>query len=189
MYLIVGLGNPGEEYRETRHNLGFKVVDELAARAKLSSLKNKCQSFIGETRINDQKVIIAKPQTFMNNSGQAVASLLQWYKIPPEKVILIYDDVDLEVGELRLRKKGGTAGHKGVASVLSSVGTPDFIRVRIGVGRETADPDISDYVLSKIPNDHLTFIQDAVEVAADSVLTVIKSGIDAAILELNRKSS
>ena len=189
MYLVVGLGNPGEQYAHTRHNLGFVVMERLLRRLGVKTLKSKFSAFITTLDFEGQKVILAMPQTFMNRSGDSVSQIMSWYKINPDHLILIYDDVDLEVGELRLRKKGGTAGHKGVASVLSSVGTPDFIRVRIGVGRETADPDISDYVLSKIPNDHLTLIQDAVEVAADSVLTVIKSGIDAAILELNRKSS
>lgn len=111
MFLVVGLGNPGSEYEDTRHNLGFRVVDELATRLGISTLKLKHQSFIGEGKIDDHKVIFAQPQTFMNNSGPAVRGLLSWYKIGIDKLVLVYDDVDLEVGQIRVREKGAAGGH------------------------------------------------------------------------------
>ncbi len=174
MYLIVGLGNPGPEYENTRHNLGFKVIDELARRLGITSLKSKCHSFIAEARINGHKVIIAQPQTFMNNSGPAVRGLLEWFKLKPQNLILIYDDVDLEVGQLRLREKGSAGGHHGVESVIASAGTTHFARVRIGIGRENLVDDVTDYVLQKIPASQRESLEEAVVSAADAIESMIK---------------
>lgn len=174
MYLIVGLGNPGPEYNGTRHNLGFKVIDELARRLGITSLKSKCHSFIAEAKIKEHKVIIAQPQTFMNNSGPAVRGLLEWFKLKPQNLILIYDDVDLEVGQLRLREKGGAGGHHGVESVIASVGTTHFARVRIGIGRENLVDDVTDYVLQKIPASQSESLEEAIISAADAIESMIK---------------
>lgn len=185
MYLIVGLGNPGPEYEKTRHNLGFKVIEELARRLGIPSLKSKCHSFIGEAKIDDHKVILTQPQTFMNNSGPAVRGLLEWFKIKSDNLILIYDDVDLEVGQLRLREKGGAAGHHGVESVIDSVGTPQFARVRIGIGRENLTDDVTDYVLQAIPPSQRESLEQAVVSAADAVLAIISDGLSAAMNRFN----
>jgi len=174
MYLIVGLGNPGSEYEDTRHNLGFKVIDELARRLGITSLKSKCHSFMAEAKLNDHKIIIAQPQTFMNNSGPAVRGLLEWFKLKPQNLILIYDDVDLEVGQLRLREKGAAGGHHGVESVIASVGTTHFARVRIGIGRENLVDDVTDYVLQKIPSAQREQLEEAVVSAADAIESMIK---------------
>ncbi|MFH1387389.1 MAG: aminoacyl-tRNA hydrolase [bacterium] len=173
MYLIVGLGNPGKEYEETRHNLGFKVAAELALRLGIAPLKNKHRSLISEGKIGDHKVIIAQPQTFMNNSGQAVQEILSWHKIPPSKLIVIYDDVDLEVGMVRVRDKGSAGGHHGIESIISSIGTTEFNRVRIGIGRESLSGDVSDYVLAKIPPSQREALAEAVIKAAEAVEGIV----------------
>lgn len=185
MYLIVGLGNPGKEYENTRHNLGFKAIDELARRLGIKSLKSKCQSFIAEAKIDDKKVIIAQPQTFMNNSGPAVRGLLEWFKINPENLILIYDDVDLEVGQLRVREKGGAGGHHGVESVMASVATTQFVRVRLGIGRESLTDDVTDYVLQNIPPAQRESLDEAVVSAADAVESIVSQGLLKAMNKFN----
>jgi PTH1 family peptidyl-tRNA hydrolase len=185
MYLVVGLGNPGTEYENTRHNLGFKVIEELARRLSIISLKFKSQSLIAENKIKGHKVIIAEPQTYMNNSGPAVRGLMEWFKIKPENLILIYDDVDLEVGQLRIREKGGAGGHHGVESVIESVGTTHFTRVRIGVGREDLTGDVSDYVLKAIPSSQREKIDEAVVLAADAVESIVGEGLDRAMNRFN----
>lgn len=186
MYLIVGLGNPGKGYKDTRHNLGFKVVDELARRLGITSLRSKSHSFIGEARINERKVIVAQPQTFMNNSGPAVRGLLEWFKIEPDHLILIYDDVDLEVGQLRVREKGGAAGHHGVESVMASVSTTQFARVRVGIGRENLMDDVTDYVLQNIPPAQRDALDQAVVSAADAVESIVADGLPAAMNKFNQ---
>ncbi|MBN2058696.1 MAG: aminoacyl-tRNA hydrolase [Candidatus Saganbacteria bacterium] len=186
MYLIVGLGNPGPEYENTRHNLGFRAVDELAARLGVTVFKEKSRSFIAESRLADHKLILVKPQTFMNNSGPAVRGLLDWFKITPENLILIYDDVDLEVGQLRLREKGNAGGHHGVESVINSVGTTDFPRIRLGIGRESLTGDVSDYVLQQIPVDQEQVLAEAVLTAAEAVEVLLKDGLSKAMNQFNQ---
>ncbi|MGB9613174.1 MAG: aminoacyl-tRNA hydrolase [Candidatus Margulisiibacteriota bacterium] len=185
MFLVVGLGNPGPEYEDTRHNLGFKVVEELARRLGIKELKEKHRSFIGEGKVGDHKVILVEPQTFMNNSGLAVRGLLQWYKLKPKNLILIYDDVDLEVGQIRIREKGGAAGHHGVESVINSIGTSEFARVRIGIGRENPSADVTEYVLQKIPSSQRETIDAAIISAADAVEEIISSGLASAMNKFN----
>lgn len=175
MFLIVGLGNPGPEYENTRHNLGFEVIEELAGRLSITSLKSKCHSFIAEAKIGNHKIIIAQPQTFMNNSGPAVRGLLEWFKINLRNLILVYDDVDLEVGQVRLREKGSSAGHHGVESVMASLGTGSFVRVRIGIGRESLTGDVTEYVLQKIPPSQREVLDGAIIAAADAVEAIVNS--------------
>jgi len=186
MFLVVGLGNPGAQYENTRHNMGFRVVDELARRLELSSLKSKCHSFIGEAKISGHKTIIAQPQTFMNNSGPAVRGLVEWFKIKPNGLILVYDDVDLEVGQLRVREKGNAGGHHGVESVIASLGTTSFARVRIGIGRESLMDDVTEYVLQKIPPAQQEVLDEAVISAADAVESIIADGLSAAMNKFNK---
>ncbi len=186
MHLIVGLGNPGDEYAETRHNLGFKVVDEIARRLNITSFRSKAQSFIAESKIGDSKVILVQPQTFMNNSGPVARGLLDWYKIERARLIVIYDDVDLEVGQLRVREKGNAGGHHGVESIIQSIGTTDFARVRIGIGRENLTGDVSDYVLKKIPPAQRETLANAVISAADAVETILLHGLAKAMNKYNQ---
>jgi len=172
MYIIVGLGNPGAEYQNTRHNLGFKVVEELARRLKLNELKmkNKLQAFIGEGEYEGHKIILAQPATFMNNSGIAVSAILNWYKVPPEKLIVIYDDVDLEVGQIRLRSEGGAGGHHGVESIIEHISTTEFNRVRIGIGRQGFSGDVAGHVLGNITPSERELLDPAIIKAADAAL-------------------
>lgn len=186
MHLIVGLGNPGDEYAETRHNLGFKVVDELARRLNIASFRSKAQSFIAESKVGENKVILVQPQTFMNNSGPAVRGLLGWYKIEHDRLIVIYDDVDLEVGQLRVREKGNAGGHHGVESIIQSIGTTDFARVRIGIGRENLTGDVSDYVLKKIPPAQREALDNAIITAADAVEAILLNGLAKAMNKYNQ---
>jgi PTH1 family peptidyl-tRNA hydrolase len=186
MHLIVGLGNPGSEYEDTRHNLGFRVIEELARRLGINSLKSKGHSFIAQARIGEHKIIIAQPQTFMNNSGPAVRGLLEWFKLKPPNLILIYDDVDLEVGQLRVREKGGAAGHHGVESVIESLGTAHFARVRIGIGRENLTEDVTEYVLQEIPSSQRESLEQAVVSAADAVESIVSEGFPAAMTRFNQ---
>ena len=174
MYLIVGLGNPGEEYAKTRHNLGFQVIDQLAARWEIGQFKTKFSSLIAETRVARHKVIFAKPQTFMNNSGQAVQALLAWYKLGPEKLIVIYDDVDLVLAQLRLRESGSSGGHRGVQSIIEALKTEEFRRVRIGIGRpENISPE--KYVLENfLPQEEKIMIK-AIDEAAEKVIELFNN--------------
>jgi len=187
MYLIIGLGNPGSEYKDTRHNLGFRTVEELARRLNLSDLrlKNSFKAFVGESNYQEHKIILAQPATFMNLSGQAVSALLNWHKIPSDHLIVIHDDVDLEVGVVRLRPRGAAGGHHGVESVIAEIGTPEFNRVRIGVGRESLTGDVTEYVLQKIPPTQRETLEAAVQKAADGVLMIIASGIEASMNQFN----
>jgi len=185
MFLVVGLGNPGPEYEATRHNLGFKVIDELAVRLGIRTFKEKHQSFLAETNIADHKVILAQPQTFMNNSGLAVRGILAWHKIEVKGLIIIYDDVDLEIGQIRVREKGSAGGHHGLESIIAGLGTTEFARVRIGIGRESLTGDVSDYVLQRIPPAQRAPLTEAVLTAADAVEAIIKSGLAPAMNKFN----
>ena len=185
MFLIMGLGNPGPEYENTRHNLGFRVIEELARRLGISALKSKHHSFIGEGMIQNHKVILAQPQTFMNDSGIAVRGLMEWYKFDLKKLILIYDDVDLEVGQIRIREKGSAGGHHGVESVISSLGSSEFARVRVGIGRENLSADTTDYVLEKIPPAQKEKLEAAIITAAAAAEEIVKSGLTAAMNKFN----
>jgi peptidyl-tRNA hydrolase, PTH1 family len=185
MFLIVGLGNPGPEYAGTRHNLGFMVIDEIARRQQITNFKSKCQSAVSETLLANHKVILVQPQTFMNNSGLAVRSLAEWFKIKPEKVIVIYDDVDLEAGQLRLREKGNAGGHHGIESVIASLGTTEFARVRVGIGRENLTGDVAGYVLAKIPPAQREILAEAVSKAAEAVEAIVATGLAAAMNKWN----
>ena len=188
MYLAVGLGNPGKEYESTRHNSGFRVIDRISKDLQIPVLKGQCNALIGQGTIGGHKVILAKPQTFMNLSGGSVLELLNWYKIERSHLILIYDDLDLDVGQLRIRPKGNSGGHKGVESVISRVGSVEFARVRIGIGK----PDQiiegekgSDYVLSRIPKNEQEAIDKAILLAAEAVSLIITESLEAAMNKYN----
>lgn len=185
MYLIVGLGNPGREYENTRHNLGFRVVDRLASRLKLFAFKDKHRSFIGEAQINEKKLLLAQPQTFMNNSGEAVSEIMRWHKILPSHLIVIYDDVDLEVGQIRIREKGNAGGHHGIESIIAHIKTTEFARVRVGIGRENLTGDVSSYVLAPIPASQKDVLDEAVVIAAEAVEAVLTEGLQKAMNKYN----
>jgi PTH1 family peptidyl-tRNA hydrolase len=187
MFLVVGLGNPGAEYENTRHNIGFKVINDLATRLGVGSLREKHRSFIVEGMMGEHRLVLAEPQTFMNRSGAAVRGLINWYKLDIKDLILVYDDVDLEVGQIRVREKGSAGGHHGVESVIASLGTSEFARVRIGIGRENLTADVTDYVLQKIPPAQREILETAVVTAADAVEDIIKHGLTPAMNKFIRR--
>jgi len=187
MYLIIGLGNIGAEYETTRHNLGFLAVEELAKKLGLAELKQKTKvhAFVGESIFEDKKLILAQPTTFMNNSGLAAQALLNWYKILPEHLIVIHDDVDLEVGQVRVRPSGGAGGHHGIESIIAHINSTEFNRIRIGIGRESLSGDVTEYVLGKTKPEERGILAAAIVKAADAVLAIISKGTAAAMNQFN----
>jgi len=186
MFIIAGLGNPGSKYEATRHNIGFDVIDILSRRCGIGVESPRSRALTGTGIIEGGKVMLVKPQTFMNLSGDAVRDILAYYKEDPGKsLIIISDDVDLPVGHLRIRKSGSPGGHNGLKDVVNKIGTQQFIRVRIGVGQKPADWDLADYVLSRfVPADRKK-IDEAEEAAAEAVLTIVRDGPDKAMNRFN----
>ena len=187
MYLIVGLGNPGKQYDMTRHNIGFHTIDYIADKygAKLTKLKFK--AVYGEATISGEKVYLVKPQTYMNLSGDSVGEMAQFYKIPPENIIVINDDISLDVGIIRVRPKGSAGGHNGIKSIIAHLGTQEFPRVKVGVGEKPARMDLADYVLGHFSKEEQATMDDAVKEAADAVCEIVNVGIAQAMNDHNRK--
>jgi len=188
-FLIVGLGNPGKEYEHTRHNVGFLVVDELARRYKPSGFSLIDRALVAESCIDGHKAILAKPVTYMNNSGQAVKLLLRRYNLEYQSsLIVIYDDLDLPFGTIRVRTKGSSGGHRGVQSIIDTIGSNEFLRVRVGIGR---DPKLDpvDYVLGRWNKEQLPYIDHMITHAADAVESLIKEGVEITMNSFNTKST
>ena len=185
--LIVGLGNPGKRYTDTRHNLGFMVADELARRLPTGNQRERFQAEYLELERAGQRVIVAKPLTYMNNSGQAVAQLMRWYKIPSERLLVIYDELDLAFGRIRLRASGSAAGHNGMESVIRSLGTDDFARIRIGIGRPATGSTI-DYVLSRFTATERAELPELIALSADTAMAWLDVGVERAMNEYNRRT-
>jgi PTH1 family peptidyl-tRNA hydrolase len=179
--LIVGLGNPGSKYELTRHNIGFLLVDQLADKYVPAGFRQKGQVLVAEGAIVGEKVLLAKPQTFMNLSGQGVVPLAQFYKILPPDILVVYDDLDLEVGKIRLRTKGGAGGHNGIKSIIQLLGTEEFPRLRIGVGRPPADEDAADYVLSRFTKEEWPVITKVIASGVTAVEAFLKEGMQQAM--------
>jgi len=184
-YLIVGLGNPGREYAQTRHNVGFWVVDELAKRHALPAFTSERKALVTTGLIKGKSVILAKPQTYMNLSGEAVRSLLDYYKIDIEQLIVAHDDLDLDLGTLRLRQTGGHGGQNGMRSIITHLGTKDFARVRFGIGRPPGKMQARDYVLHKFIRDDEILAQQVVDAAANAVELWLEEGIEVAMSQCN----
>ncbi|GAW91662.1 aminoacyl-tRNA hydrolase [Calderihabitans maritimus] len=176
MKLIVGLGNPGVEYETTRHNVGFMVVDLLAEEIGAKIKQKKFNALVGEVFLGTEKVVLAKPQTFMNLSGEAVGPLVQAYCLEPSQVVVVYDDLDLEVGQLRIRGKGSAGGHKGMASVIRALGTDEIPRLRIGIGRPEDTKSVVDYVLSPFPEGEWSVMREVLPVAVEALKFLITEG-------------
>jgi len=187
-HLIVGLGNPGRQYRQNRHNVGFMTIDRLANRLGVEFSRLESKALVTKAEVQDINILLAKPQTFMNLSGQAVSSLVRFYKIPTENLLVIYDDVDLPPETLRLRPSGGSAGQKGVASIIDRLGTQEFPRLRIGIGRPPGRMSASAYVLKDFSSTDLEFLEITLERAADAALTFITEGLEAAMNKYNGTS-
>ncbi len=177
MKLIAGLGNPGRSYSRHRHNVGFMVVDELAKRHGVAVGKNSFGALIGKGALGQEAVILAKPQRYMNLSGEPLISLLGYYKLDAESLIVIHDDLDIECGRIKVVRSAGHGGHKGISSIIGSLGHKDFIRVRVGVGRPPEYMDGADYVLSPISKDQQQAMNDAIRDAADAVEMLIEKGL------------
>lgn len=188
MFVIVGLGNPGKKYMHSRHNAGFLSLELLAKKHGIDIRKSAHKALVGEGRIGGQRVALAMPQTFMNLSGQSVVELINWYKIDPaEELIVLYDDIDLPVGQLRIRAKGSAGTHNGMKSILYLTGGDAFPRVRIGVGRPKPGWDLADYVLADFEQDERKEMMDAFEKAGEAVELIIKDGVTAAQSAFNVK--
>ncbi len=180
MKLIAGLGNPGRSYSRHRHNVGFMVVDALAARHDIGVGKKSFGALIGSGAVAGESVILAKPQKYMNLSGEPVATLLRYYKLGADSLIVVHDDLDIECGRIKVMKGAGPGGHNGISSIIDELGHKDFIRVRIGVGRSPENMDGADYVLSPISKDQKEAMGRAIEDAADAVELIIEKGLETA---------
>lgn len=181
-WIVAGLGNPGLEYENTRHNAGFLTMDELAKQcgAKLDQMKFK--SDCGEAMLGDVRCLLMKPTTYMNLSGDAIAAAANFYKIPPEQVLVIYDDISLPPGKLRLRRKGSAGGHNGIKSIIAQLGTEAFPRIRVGVGaKPNPQYDLADWVLSKFSEEDMTALQPALEHAADAAKKIVSGDMNGAM--------
>jgi PTH1 family peptidyl-tRNA hydrolase len=185
-YIIAGLGNPGNKYDNTRHNVGFDAVDLLAHLNDISISKVKFKALMGEGNIEGKRVILVKPQTFMNLSGESIREVLEWYKIPVGNIIIMFDDIDLELGKIRIRSKGSSGTHNGMRNILYQIQSDEFPRVRIGIGRPPEGWNLADYVLSKFSPSERSTINDSIKNTAEAVSTILKSGVDAAMNKFNK---
>lgn len=185
MYLIVGLGNPEEKYSNTRHNMGFDVINELSKECDIKVSKSKFDAFYGMGEINGKKVILVKPQTYMNASGESIIKFKKFYKISNKNIIVAYDDMDLNIGDIRLKAKGGPGTHNGMKSVVDNLNTEDFIRVRVGIGAPKYKDDIINYVLEQIPKREREILDESILNAKDSIIEILENGIDRAMNKFN----
>ena len=187
-FLVVGLGNPGSKYWNTRHNVGFAALDALAEQLHARVDRVKFQGLTGQAELEGRKLILLKPTTYMNLSGQSVAAAAKFYKIPPEHILVMFDDISLDPGRLRVRKNGSAGGHNGVKSIISSIGSQEFPRIKIGVGAKPhPDYDLADWVLSAFPYDQREAMAETYRRAAQAAITLITQGPDAAANLFNGK--
>ena len=188
MIIIAGLGNPGKDYAGTRHNAGFMTIDALASKYGIDVGEKKHKAIIGKGTIEGHKVILAKPQTFMNNSGESLRELVDYYKPDIEtEVIVIYDDITLDVGGIRVRKKGSAGGHNGMKSIIAHLGTTDFQRVRVGIGEKPPRMDLADWVLGHFHKEDMEPLKDAIDEACAATLMIMNGEVDEAMNKYNRK--
>jgi PTH1 family peptidyl-tRNA hydrolase len=184
-FLLIGLGNPGREYRDNRHNVGFMVIDRLAVRLNARGMRVQSKAIVIGTAHEDRKLILAKPQTFMNLSGASVQGLLHFYKLPLESLLVIYDELDLPFGTIRMRPGGGPGGHNGVTSTIERLGTQEFPRLRVGIGRPPGRMDPAAYVLQDFSRADLTALSEVLDRAADAALAFVTDGLDTAMNKFN----
>lgn len=189
MFVIVGLGNPGKDYTNTRHNIGFDTIDLLAKRNSININKIKFKSVYGEGTIGSEKVLLVKPQTYMNNSGITVRDIYNFYKVPIENVIIIVDDIDIDFSRVRIKGKGSAGSHNGLKSIIQLLGRDDFPRVKVGIGSKKENQDLANFVLSRFSKDEREIIEGSILTAAESVETIIKHSLDQAMNEFNTKGT
>lgn len=190
MYIIAGLGNPGREYANTRHNIGFDVIDRLAEEEHISVLEKKHKAVIGKGYVAGQKVILAKPQTFMNLSGESLRELVDYYKVDAAcELIVISDDISLDVGQIRIRKKGSAGGHNGLKNIILQLGNDNFMRIKMGVGEKPGGYDLADYVLGHFTQDERKVMEEAVKRAVEAISMILTEDADTAMNHFNRKNT
>lgn len=188
MFVIAGLGNPKKEYDNTRHNIGFALIDALAEKYRISVLSSRCRALVGKGIIEGHKVILAKPLTYMNLSGESIRPLADYYKIDPStELIVVSDDVNLPLGQIRIRKKGSAGGHNGLKSVIGQLGSEEFYRIRIGVGEKPKGYDLADYVLGHFSKEEQLLMKEGVDKAVQAAKWMLDGEIDRAMNEFNRK--
>ena len=186
MYLIAGLGNPGREYDMTRHNIGFEVIDYIADKYRIKVKKLKFKGLYQKTELEGEDVILLKPQTYMNLSGDCIGDFAAFYKIPPEKIIVISDDVYLDEGRIRIRKSGSAGGHNGLKSIIYRLDSDNFVRIRVGVGKKAQDEqELADFVLSRFTKEQIPILEKAIINAADAVSEIVKNGTESAMNRFN----
>jgi PTH1 family peptidyl-tRNA hydrolase len=184
-YLIIGLGNPGREYRNNRHNVGFMAIDRISQKYGISINRYQGKALVGNKLVEDRKIILAKPQTYLHLSGQAVSTLVKFYKVPFERMLVIYDEVDLPFGTIRIRPGGGSAGHKGLGSIIQQIGTEEFPRIRIGIGRPPGQKSAANYVLRDFSNQEKSILDEILDSASEAVAVFIQSSLDQAMNQYN----
>ena len=188
MYIIAGLGNPGKEYENTRHNIGFDVIDRLAEEENIAVMESKHKALIGKGYVAGQKVILAKPQTFMNLSGESIREIVDYYKVDDTtELIVISDDISLDVGQQRIRKKGSAGGHNGIKNIIANLGTDVFPRIKIGVGEKPKKYDLADYVLGHFSKEDRELMEEGYDRADHAVGMILNGEIEAAMNQYNRK--
>jgi PTH1 family peptidyl-tRNA hydrolase len=184
-YLLIGLGNPGREYRDNRHNFGFMVIDRLIVRLNAQGMKVQSKAIVTSAPYEGRKLILAKPQTYMNLSGQSIQGLAHFYKVSTENILIAFDDLDLPFGTIRLRSGGGAGGQKGFASAIENLGTKEIARLRLGIGRPPGRMDPADYVLQNFSREEMKFLSEVVDRAADAALTFVVDGLNKAMNKYN----
>ncbi len=187
MKLIVGLGNPEKDYKWTRHNVGFEVINKLAYDYNININKAKFRAHIGEGSVAGKSVIMAKPQTYMNLSGESVRDIVNYFKLTAEDMVVIFDDISLDVGEIRVRERGSAGGHNGMKNIIRELGTDEFVRVRIGIGDKPPGWDLADYVLSKFDKSEHEAIVDGITKASEAVEIILRDGSTAAMDTFNKR--
>ncbi len=185
MYLIVGLGNPEEDYSNTRHNMGFNTINKLAKQYNIEINKSKFKGLYGVGTIEEKKVILLKPQTYMNSSGESIREIIDFYKIEAKDIIIIYDDIDIAPGIIKVRKKGGPGTHNGMKSVVEHLKTQEFARIRVGIGSPKYKDDLINYVIGAIPEEDIEKLDKGTTLAKDAIIEIIKSGVDIAMNKYN----
>lgn len=186
MYIICGLGNPGKQYEDTRHNMGFMTVDVLSSRFGIAVTKLKHKALLGEGRIGSEKVMLVKPQTFMNLSGESLRPLMEFYKESSAHLIVVYDDIDIALGSIRVRAGGSSGSHNGMRSLIYNLQYDDFPRVRIGLG-DHGDIPLESFVIARVPSEDRSVLAESVKRAADAVVCIVEEGVDAAMQKYNHK--
>ena len=188
MFIIAGLGNPGKQYENTRHNTGFSVIDVIAEASDIAVLEKKHKAVIGKGYIDGQKVILAKPQTFMNLSGESIRELIDYYKVDEtSELIVIYDDISMDVGQLRIRKKGSAGGHNGIKNIIAHLGHDEFLRIKVGVGEKPKGYDLADYVLGHFTQDEQKIMRESAVQAARALQLLVQGNVDKAMNDYNKK--